>query len=634
MSIRNKKIKRPLKEKSKKIYIKIKNILESGSNFIEKKLARLKISIRYKLLILFVLIALPSLLFAIFTFSLIRDTIHSQTESFQKAVVTSSKKIIEHYVLNCQKTLMSLGSEKNFRQAVKNKNRYSIKQNLKRVFVKYKTFSFLGVVDKERGKVYMVSAYPDRYRSVTRNKQLSEFLKWNFTHPATRLSTVYKINNVNEVIVVYPLRGALLVGGVNLGNLADLLKKIRPVQESSFILIDEERNYILGGNGKFNLAIDTENNFIELNNNKNLGYYVYDSVLKWWIIISSPKNVIYKGIIYLKRVVVGFVVIGISVALILALYFSKMITRPISYLHQGARNLGKGDLGYRIELNTGDELEQLATEFNRMGEELKKSYDSLEVKVKNATIDLKEAYKEIEEKNEELKKADKLKSEFLASMSHELRTPMNAIIGFTALLEDGTYGRTTKKQQRTLKKIKRNTQHLLNLINDILDLSKIEASKMELFPERFELTTLLNELTEEVRPLAEDKGLKLSLNAEDNLKCYHDYTRMRQIAMNLVSNAIKFTSDGKVSIKSGKCSQGFYISVVDTGIGMKKEQLSNIFNEFVQADGSITREFGGTGLGLSISKKLVNLMGGELKVESEWKKGSTFTIVLPFEMSQ
>jgi signal transduction histidine kinase len=568
------------------------------------------------------------------TFSIISRTYSSKMDSFNKAIVTSSQKLIEHYVLGCQKGLNTLASEKNFRHAVMKKDSGRIKINLKRVFIKYKNFSFLGVVGKENDKLYMMSTWPSNYDALTDKKDIYDFLKFNFSNPAERISGVYYFRGRKEVFIVYPLKKALLIGGVYLENLSQLLKKVKPVEESSFILLDDESNYIIGGDDSFTYELPDEEGAVMLADKKDLIYYVYNKVVKWWIILSSPYNVVYRSSIYLRRLVIVFIVLSIAAALLLAAYFSKLVNQPISYLNKGARILGSGNLSYRIRLNTGDELEELAKEFNSMGEELKKSYDSLGEKIKNATRDLEDAYKEIDKKNKALQRADRLKSEFLASMSHELRTPMNAIIGFTSLLDDGVYGKVTKKQKNTYEKIMRNTRHLLNLINDILDLSKIEAGRMKLVPEDVKLSMVLNDLAEEVRPLASEKELGFEIQSDEDIQCFHDYTRLRQIIMNLLSNAIKFTREGMISVRTEKLEDKFMVEVKDTGIGIKEEDQKHIFDEFVQADGSITREFGGTGLGLSICNKLIKMMGGRIEVESQWEVGTAFRVFLPYVMEQ
>ncbi len=599
------------------------------------QITKLRLKLRNKLLVLFFIIALPSIVFIILSFSLISKTLSYQIDSFQKAVVTGSHKLVEHYILNCQKSLITLASEKDFRKAVKKKDLKLLKLNLKRIFVKHKNFSFLGVVSKKDENVYMLSSWPAKYMSLTDLKNINKFLKFNFSNPAARVSNVYMFRGQREVVLVYPLKGALLVGGLNLKNIAQLLEKIKPIEESEFIILDADNKVILGKENELKYDLTGKAGMVKFAGQKNIAYYELIKGMNWkmHIMLSSPLKVIYRSIVYLKRLVFVFVVLGIVTAFMLALYFSKKVTIPIAYLNEGARKLGAGDLSYRIKLDTGDELEELANEFNMMGDKLKVSYDSMDEEIKIATRDLEFAYKEIEKINVELKKTDRLKSEFLASMSHELRTPMNAIIGFTSLLNDGIYGRVSNRQKDTYGKIMRNTNHLLNLINDILDLSKIEAGRMELVPETVKVSLLLSDLKEEVNPLAEEKKLNFYVELDEEIECQHDYTRIRQVLMNLLSNAIKFTKDGIVRISTGEMKGMFFVEVSDTGIGIKEEDLKHIFDEFVQADGSITREFGGSGLGLSICKKLVEMMKGRIEVDSEWEKGTTFRVILPYSMN-
>ncbi|MFH1415876.1 MAG: ATP-binding protein [Elusimicrobiota bacterium] len=617
---------------SSSVYGKIRSLMQRISN----KMPVLRLRLRYKLIVLFIVMALPSLLFILFVFGLISNTLSSQVDSRQKAIVTSAHKLVEHYVLNCQKSLITLGSEKSFRETVSSADTQSLKVNLKRVFIKHKNFSFLGLVGKKNDKLYMLSAWPDPYEQLTQHEEIYKYLTYNFSHPKARVSKVYKFNGKREVFIIYPLRGALLIGGLNIENLAELLKKITPDPESSFILLDQETGFILGGEGKFEKGPEGKIGTLFFNKKKSIGNYEMIEAMNWntFIMLSTPSSVIYRSTFYLRSLVVVFVILGVLTAVVLALYFSKRMVLPIAHLNSGARILGSGDLTHRINLETGDELEELADEFNSMAEKLKTSYDSMEEKIRIATGDLQAAYGEIEVKNTELQKADRLKSEFLASMSHELRTPMNAIIGFTSLLHDGVYGKTTKKQNSTYEKIIRNTRHLLNLVNDILDLSKIEAGRMELVPETVRVNLLLGDLKDEVKPLAEEKEIEFVIDSESEIECQHDYTRLRQVIMNLISNAIKFTKKGSVTVKTGIMRDKFFISVADTGIGIKEDELKHIFDEFVQADGSITREFGGSGLGLSICRKLTKMMNGTIEVESKWEEGSVFRIILPYDMKQ
>ncbi|MCC7449594.1 MAG: response regulator [Anaerolineae bacterium] len=228
-----------------------------------------------------------------------------------------------------------------------------------------------------------------------------------------------------------------------------------------------------------------------------------------------------------------------------------------------------------------------------------------------------------------------LKSRFLANMSHELRTPLNSIIGYTELLMKGIYGPLTDQQENRLEKVIRNGRNLLALINDILDLSKIEAGKIELHLEPFEIEPLVREISVTLQPLTEQNGNTLELECGEALGSMHaDVSRVRQVLFNLLSNANKFTEAGRVWVKVHRETDTNNVdwiafTVTDTGIGMSSEHLSRLFQEFAQADSSTTRKYGGTGLGLAISKRFCEMMGGDITVSSKLGEGSTFTVRLP-----
>jgi PAS domain S-box-containing protein len=230
--------------------------------------------------------------------------------------------------------------------------------------------------------------------------------------------------------------------------------------------------------------------------------------------------------------------------------------------------------------------------------------------------------------------ANRAKSAFLANMSHELRTPLNAILGYTEMLEEEAQDTGLDDFLPDLEKVRTAGKHLLRLINDILDLSKIEAGKMELFVEGFELQALLREVETTMTPLAQRRGNSLELRfANDIGSMLSDPTRVRQVLLNLVGNAIKFTEKGRVSLEARRVDETgrpwIVFEVSDTGIGMSPEQLGRLFKAFSQADASTSRKYGGTGLGLTISRQLCHLMRGEVSVASEAGKGSTFSVRLP-----
>jgi signal transduction histidine kinase len=257
----------------------------------------------------------------------------------------------------------------------------------------------------------------------------------------------------------------------------------------------------------------------------------------------------------------------------------------------------------------------------------------LEHAVERATAELRERNHRLELQGRELERAYRHKSEFLASMSHELRTPINAMLGYISLLRDRIYGELSESQDGALARIESASSHLLELINDVLDLAKIEAGRMSIVPEPVALPRLLRHAVESVEPLARARGLEIILDAPESLPALvSDPTRVRQVLLNLLSNAVKFTRTGGISVVARAVDgDGVEVAVADTGIGLSPAALEVIFDDFRQVDQSSTREFQGTGLGLSIVRKLMGLLGGSVRVESTPGTGSVFTVTLPLE---
>jgi len=239
-------------------------------------------------------------------------------------------------------------------------------------------------------------------------------------------------------------------------------------------------------------------------------------------------------------------------------------------------------------------------------------------------------FDEIQDKSRQLEEASQHKSQFLANMSHELRTPLNAILGYTELMADGAYGEPSEKMLGILKRLEANGKHLLGLINDVLDLSKIEAGQLVLELSDYCVQDIAQTVRSTLEPLAADKKLAFKLELAPNLPPGHgDGRRLTQVLINLVGNAIKFTDAGEVAIKAEANNGSFYVSVRDTGPGISAVDQAKLFQEFQQADNAITRKKGGTGLGLAISKRIIEMHGGKIWVESEPGQGSTFTFTLP-----
>jgi len=275
-------------------------------------------------------------------------------------------------------------------------------------------------------------------------------------------------------------------------------------------------------------------------------------------------------------------------------------------------------------------LENQKAELEQTNEKLLDQANALDQK----NIALNDIQAELEQRAEDLQRASKYKSEFLANMSHELRTPLNSSMILAKLLAENAKGNLNQEQIQFANSIYSSGNDLLNLINDILDIAKVEAGKLELLPEHIPLRRLVDALRLTGEPLAIQKKLQFTTSIEEGapLSIFTDHQRLEQIIKNLLSNAIKFTEQGEISICIKPVPSGVAFAVTDSGIGIAKENQSLIFEAFQQADGSISRRYGGTGLGLSISRDLASLLGGNISVESTLGKGSTFTLVLPLEL--
>ena len=269
------------------------------------------------------------------------------------------------------------------------------------------------------------------------------------------------------------------------------------------------------------------------------------------------------------------------------------------------------------------ELRARNEENARLYEEVRRRAGELEKRVAERTAELKTA-------KDRAESADRLKSAFLATMSHELRTPMNSIIGFTGILLQELAGPMNEEQRKQLGMVRGSAQHLLALINDVLDVSKIEAGQLEVRHETFDLRRSVEKVVDVVRPMADKKGLRLNVDVGPGIgKLASDPRRVEQVLLNLLNNAIKFTEKGDVTLTAVAADRVVRISVADAGIGIKPEDVAKLFQPFVQIETGLSRRHEGTGLGLVISRRLATLLGGDIEVRSEWGKGSVFTFTLP-----
>jgi signal transduction histidine kinase/ActR/RegA family two-component response regulator len=373
-------------------------------------------------------------------------------------------------------------------------------------------------------------------------------------------------------------------------------------------------------------------------NGEHLGTLFVQSDMRQWSLRAKR----YASIFFVFVFVSGFF------ALLVSSKLQRVISRPILHLEDTIRMVSANkNYEVRAVKTYGDEIGRLIDGFNTMLSEIQHRDSAL----RSANDELKTRTNELEEEithrrraQEELLKAkhaaeeaSRAKSAFLANMSHELRTPLNAIIGYSEMLEEETQDLGKVETVQDLQKIQAAGKHLLALINDVLDLSKIEAGKMGLHLETFDVTGLIEEIVTTLQPAATKNGNKIHVNMSDQVGMMRaDITKVRQILFNLLSNACKFTDHGTVSVdidQSTRAEQEWIcFRVADTGIGITAAQKENLFKEFAQADTSISRKYGGTGLGLAITHRFVQLMKGRISVQSEPGQGSVFTVYLPTEV--
>ncbi|MFZ2078703.1 MAG: ATP-binding protein [Xanthobacteraceae bacterium] len=309
-------------------------------------------------------------------------------------------------------------------------------------------------------------------------------------------------------------------------------------------------------------------------------------------------------------IVIAFALGSIVLALGLGYVISWSLIGPVKKIEAQLNQVAAGEFAPRVAVVNRDELGTLAVNVNKMSDELGQLYAQLEA-------------------------ASKHKSQFLANMSHELRTPLNAILGYTELMVDGAYGEPSEKMLGVLKRLESNGRHLLGLINDVLDLSKIEAGQLVLELSEYSVQDIAQTVRSTLEPLASDKKLAFKLEVAPQLPTGHgDGRRLTQVLINLVGNAIKFTDTGEVAIKAAATDGSFRLSVCDTGPGISAADQAKLFQEFQQADNSITRKKGGTGLGLAISKRIIEMHGGRIWIDSVVGQGSTFSFTVPVRVER
>jgi len=399
----------------------------------------------------------------------------------------------------------------------------------------------------------------------------------------------------------------------------ELIQRIRAAQESALTTVADIANLVRDGRVDAAMALQL---------NKEYPLYLQIEGLVDEVVKREQQKMdsLRESVAATNRrsliIMAGFVASSIALAALLGFVISWSFILPVQEAHGFVTQVAKGNFEATINVPNRDEFGALADRMNQMSRELRTLYANQQ-----------EAARELQSLNDRLQQASNAKSEFLANMSHELRTPMNAILGFVEMLLDDIYGEIPPQLKEPLMDVQANGKHLLNLINDVLDLSKIEAGRMELALAEYSVQDIVDTLKASLHSLAREKGLEFVAAAQEDipLAC-GDGKRITQCLTNLAGNALKFTKQGRVEVWVERKRDLLQYRVSDTGIGIPKDQIENVFGEFRQVNATITREFGGTGLGLSITKKFVEMHGGRLWVESEVGKGSTFFFEIPLRV--
>ena len=399
----------------------------------------------------------------------------------------------------------------------------------------------------------------------------------------------------------------------------DLIQRIRSAQDEVLTTVADIANLIRDGKVEEAMALQL-----------NGGYPLYQRIqgLVSQVVKAEEDEMarLRSSVVAAHRraVIVASTFAGVSIALALLLGFviSWSFILPVRDAHAFLSRVAKGDFETTIQVTNRDEFGALADHMNAMGRELSRLYEAE-----------RQASHQLRALNAELEQASKAKSDFLASMSHELRTPLNAVLGFTEMILDDVYGEIPPQLREPVADIRTCGTQLLRLINDVLDLAKIEAGRMELALGEYSAEDVVNTVKLSLRSLAAERGLEFVAAVQPDIPlAVGDAKRLTQCLTNLAGNAIKFTPQGRVEIWVECQEETLLFRVSDSGIGIPPDQIGHIFDEFRQADPTITREFGGTGLGLSITRRFVELHGGRIWVESEVGKGSTFFLSIPLRV--
>lgn len=438
----------------------------------------------------------------------------------------------------------------------------------------------------------------------------------------------------------------------------DLLKRsIDTVNSRDCFAHAEKYGHVFEGNYVVEKHKKTRT-FLDYRGEEVLGSHVYIPEMDWCLLAEIDESEALQPLNALKIISISSIIISSLSAWYLGHFIAKVITKQIDLLSKGVEIVSKGNLSHQIEIEGKNEINKVSMAFNKMTNDLKQAQNKLqdysrglEMKVKERTEQLEEkvtetrkaklatlniledvdkAKKDLEKVNSELQRIEIKKEEFLNIAAHELKTPLQPIIGYTdRLLKTDSVNEWGKKR---LNIVLENAKHLKQLVQDVLDINKMETGIMKFAMKNIDIVQVVNDSYESFKPTIEGKGLKYVFDVKEgqgSIKMRGDINRLNQVFGNLLGNAIKFTDKGSITVKLVEKANSVTISIIDTGIGIEESDAAKLFTKFFQADGSIKRNFGGTGLGLAISKEIVKAHNGKINAKSVFGKGSEFIVVLP-----
>jgi signal transduction histidine kinase len=443
----------------------------------------------------------------------------------------------------------------------------------------------------------------------------------------------------DSLVSLFPSAGAdqRAVLDLYLGEDIRLSQDVGPDQDQ-FTTLDETAQTALAAlpnRSAIQTAYDGDDSLVFRLNIADISTFPFVDALGWFVVAHVTQADTFALIAQSNLAVGASALLGLGLAALLGAAVARAIVQPIRQLTDSAKRFSGGDLKVRVASNSRDEVGTLAQSFNQMADEVENRENmlgeinqSLEQRVQERTLELRKA-------NALANESVRLKSEFLSTMSHELRTPLNAMLGYTSLMVEGLAGDFDPDSMDMISRVHKNSQRLLLLINEVLDLARVEAGRMEVVIAPFSVHELAGQWQSQMEVLAQEKNLDFTVTLDETLPAvlYSDKDRITQVVVNLLSNAFKFTEKGSVALNIAVADANTWtLSVTDSGIGIPPHALNYIFDEFRQVDGSSKRVYGGSGLGLAIVRNLCRVLNGKVSVTSEIGQGSTFTVSLPLQV--